>query len=166
VALCLSGAFAAMSSGAAHAQTFDAKPGAWETTVTTSGMTVPPETLARMSPEKRAAIEERMGAIGAGQSQVRRSCVGQADLQKGFVPVSRAGCTVKPVSRTSTKLVMTTTCTAPVPSTGTMTWEAKTPESVIGTIDQDVGGRKVHVDVVSRWLGADCSGIAPLNSGH
>jgi hypothetical protein len=146
----------------AEAQTFNAKPGAWETTVTTSGLTIPPDTLARMPPDRRALVEQKMAAIGAGRPQVRRSCVSQADLQKGFAPPSSASCTVKTVSKTSTRLAMTTTCTEPVPSSGTMTWEAKTPESVIGVIDQDASGRKIHVDVVSRWLGADCTGIEPL----
>ena len=161
--LCVGGSVAALAWPlSASAQAFDAKPGAWETTVTTSGMTIPPDMLAKMTPERRAMAEQRMAAIGAGQPQVRKSCVRQADLEKGFVPPPQVGCTVETVSRTSTKLVMTTTCTTPVPSTGTMTWEAKTPESVIGVIDQDAGGRKIHVDVVSKWLGADCSGIEPL----
>ena len=55
---------------------------------------------------------------------------------------------------------MKTTCTAP-PSTGTMTWEAKSPESVVGSIDQEQGGRKVHIAVVGKWLGASCDGIEP-----
>ena len=146
----------------ASAQTFNARPGVWETTVTTSGVSVPPELLAKMPPDRRALVEQKLAAIGAGQAQVRKSCVKQADLQKGFAPLPHDGCTVRTVSRSSTKIVMATTCTTPVQSTGNMTWEAKTPESVVGVIDQDASGRKIHVDVASKWLGADCKGVEPL----
>jgi hypothetical protein len=143
----------------AAAEGFGAKPGAWENTVTTSGLTIPPEVLARMPPDRRAMVEQQLAANGGAQPQIRKVCITQEKLEQGFTPSANSSCTVQTVSRTATKLVMTTTCAAPVASTGTMTWEAKTPESVVGNIDQDVSGRKVHITVVGKWLGASCDGI-------
>jgi hypothetical protein len=142
----------------ASAEGFGAKPGAWENTVTTSGLTIPPEVLAKMPPDRRAMVEQQLSA-NSGQSQVRRVCITKEKLEQGFTPSANSSCTVQTVSRTASKMVMTTTCTSPVPSTGTMTWEAKSPESVVGSVDQDVQGRKVHITVVGKWLGASCDGI-------
>lgn len=158
-AACLAVAAATMSMST-HAQSFGAKPGAWETTVTMSGMTIPPEVLAKMPPDRRAIVEQQLSANG-GQSTVRKSCITKEDLAKGFNPNPNSSCTVQTVSQTSTKLVMTTSCTAPVASTGTMSWEAKTPESVVGNVDQDASGRKIHINIVGKWLGSSCEGIPP-----
>jgi hypothetical protein len=152
---------AALTSTSASAQSFGAKPGAWETTVTMSGMTIPPEVLAKMPPDRRAIVEQQLSANGGGQSTVRKSCITKEDLDKGFMPNPNSSCTVQTVSQTSTKLVMKTTCTAPVASTGTMTWEAKTPESVVGNVDQDASGRKIHINIVGKWLSSSCEGIPP-----
>lgn len=151
-----------LSASAAHAESFDAKPGAWEMTTTMTGVTIPPEALARMPPERRAMIEKRMADGRA--PDVRKSCVKKEDLdQDRFMQSTDASCTVKTVSRTSTKLVMATTCTGERASTGTMTFEAKSPESVVGSIDQERGdGSKFHIGIVGRWLGASCAGIAAL----
>jgi hypothetical protein len=143
-----------------HAQTFEAKPGAWENSVTMSGLAIPPEVLAKMPPDRRAIVEQQMSANG-GQTTVRKMCVTKDDMEKGFMQSPNSSCTVETVSKTSTKLLMKTTCTAPVSSTGTMSWEAKSPESVVGNIDQETGGRKVHINIVGKWLGASCEGIPP-----
>jgi hypothetical protein len=150
---------ASLVPSAAPAQSFGVKPGAWENTVTIAGLTIPPDVLAKMPPERRAMVEQQLGANGGGQPQVHRRCVKQEDLDQAFMPNTRSSCEIEVVSRTTTKIVMHTTCSSPVPSTGTMTWEAKTPELVVGTIDQDVGGRKVHIGTVCKWLGASCGGI-------
>jgi hypothetical protein len=160
MAACLAVA-AALTSTSASAQSFGAKPGAWETTVTMAGMTIPPEVLAKMPPDRRAIVEQQLSANGGGQPTVRKICMTKEDLSKGFMPNPNTSCTVQTVSQTSTKLVMSTTCTAPVASTGTMSWEAKTPESVVGNVDQDMNGRKVHINIVGKWLGSSCEGVPP-----
>lgn len=49
---------------------------------------------------------------------------------------------------------------APRASTSQMTMEAKTPETIIGSIDMTrAGSGKVHVDIKGRWLGASCAEI-------
>ena len=163
-ATCAAACVVLLASSAAHAESFNAKPGAWEMTTTMTGLTIPPDVLAKMPPERRAMIEKRMADGSAPQT--RKSCVKKEDLdQDRFMQSADASCTVKTVSRTSTKLVMATTCTGERASNGTMTFEAKSPESVVGSIDQDRGnGSKFHIGIVGKWLGASCDGIAPLPS--
>lgn len=72
----------------ARADSFNAKPGAWEMTHTglSSGMLVPPEALAKMPPEQRANFEQAMQAR-AGQSGSRaiKSCVTKEDLDQNRI---------------------------------------------------------------------------------
>ncbi len=153
-------------SPAARAQSFAAKPGAWETTTTMTGNAVPPEALAKMPPDRRAMVEKMLADNGAGNGQTatRKSCVTQEDLDRmnfGRQP-KQSGCTNTVTSRTSTKVVMATSCSGPPPMTGTMTFEAKTPESVVGSIDQQrPDGSTFHVGIVGKWLGASCEGVDP-----
>lgn len=151
----------AFASGA-QAQSFNAKPGAWEMTTSMTGAVIPPEVLAKMPPERRAMIEQKMADGHGGQS--RKSCIRKEDLdQDRFMQSNDSNCTVKTVSRTPTRLVMATTCTGERASSGTMTFEARTPESVVGSIDQDRGnGSKFHIGIVGRWLGSNCDDIAPM----
>ena len=145
---------------AAQAEAFAVKPGAWEMTTSMSGNVIPPDVLARMPPERRAMVEQRMAQ---GNGQTRRSCMKKEDLDRDhFMRRQDADCTVRTISRSPTKLVMATTCTGERASTGTMTFEAKTPESVVGSIDQERNGSKFHIGVVGKWLGASCDGIEPI----
>ena len=151
---------------AAHAQSFNAKPGAWEMTTTMTGNAIPPETLAKMPPDRRAMVEKIMADNGGadGQTSTRKSCVSQEDLDRvnfGRQP-RQSGCTTTTTSRTPTKIVMATSCSGPPPITGTMSFEAKTPESVVGSIDQQrPDGSTFHVGIVGKWLGASCEGVDP-----
>ena len=87
----------------ATAQSFAAKPGAWEMTTTMSGNVVAPETLAKMSPERRALVEQRMTA-GTGPRS-RKVCVRQADLEQDrFLQSQSADCKVRTVSRSATSV--------------------------------------------------------------
>lgn len=146
----------------AQAQSFNAKPGTWQMTTSMSGATIPPDVLAKMPSERRAMIEKKMAEGNTPQS--RKSCVRKEDLdQDHFMQSQDANCTVKTVSRSATKLVMATTCTGERPSTGTMTFEAKTPESVIGSIDQTrSNGSAFHIGIAGKWLGASCDGILSM----
>src|SRR5713226_7911176 len=62
------------------------KVGLWQITSTTaiSGHLpgVPPETLARMTPEQRARYEAAMQKATQGQTTTRKHCVTQKDLDK------------------------------------------------------------------------------------
>jgi hypothetical protein len=152
----------------ASAQTFAAKPGAWDMTTTIAGNIIPPDVLAKMPPDRRAMVEKMMAEKGIGNNQpsTRRSCVTKEDLDRAdFGRSSDANCTSTPVSRSTTRLVVETSCGGPPPIKGTMTFEAKTPESVVGSIDQvRPDGSKFHIGIIGQWVGASCEGIPPVNS--
>ena len=153
---------------AAQAQSLNAKPGAWEMTMTMKslGNVVPPDVVAKMSPEKRAEVERMMASKeGGSQTVSRKSCVKKEDLDQGkFVNRDRADCKIQMISRTTTKIVAKTTCSGN--SEANLVFEAKDPEHVVGTIDQQRdGGGKFHIDLVGKWLGASCEGIEPVVSG-
>ena len=151
------------ASAAVRAEPLNARPGAWEMTVTTSGtgMVIPPEALAKMPPERRAMVEKMMAERGGKpNTSVRKSCVKKEDLDRDrFAEGDDSGCTRKTVSRTASKIVVAMSCPGTPPREGTFTFEAKTPESVVGAIDQQTGSGKFHVDIKGRWLGASCEGI-------
>jgi hypothetical protein len=147
----------------AQAQSFGAKPGAWEITTTISGLAIPPDRLAKIPPEQRAMAEKMMAERGS-QPVIHKVCVKKEDLDRDqFGRGSDPSCTRRTVTRTSTKLVQEVTCPGPPPTTSTATFEAKSGESVVGTADQQRGdGSKVHVGMVGRWLGASCDGTEAM----
>ncbi len=154
--------FAGSIASPAAAQSFDVKPGAWEMTTTISGNVIAPDALAKMPADRRALVEQRMAE--GNTPRTRRACVKKEDLEQDrFLESQSADCTVRTVSRSGTKLVMATTCTGKRASNGTMTFEAKSPESVVGSIEQDRGnGAAFRIGIVGKWLGASCEGIEPV----
>ena len=160
------GAITPLMTPCAFADSFNIKTGAWELTYTsvTTGMLVPPEMLERMPPERRAKFEEAMRArSGQPKTRVHQGCITQKDLdQKNFFKEEgerETQCASKVVSKSSSKLVMERTCPEPRAATMQISVEAKTPESVVGSIDGTIGAGKIHTDVKGHWLGASCDEI-------
>jgi len=158
--------FLPSTSQCAFADSFNMKTGAWEMTYTsvTSGIAVPPEMLEQMPPERRAKVEEAMRArSGQPKTRVHKRCITQNDLDQNKLVKGEGGdetqCATKVVSKSSTKLVMERTCPEPRAVTSQIKIEAKTPETVVGTIDGTVGSGKFHADVKGNWLGASCDDI-------
>lgn len=154
----------------ALADSLNAKAGAWEMTMTTltTGMPAPAEALAKMPPEQRAKIEQAMQArAGKPSTHVTKSCVTKEDLDQDRVIKSddEDQCTRKIISKSANKIVFEQTCAAPHASTSSVTVEAKTPESIVASMDMVQGGAsgKIHVDIKGRWLGASCAGIEEDN---
>ena len=147
------------------ADSFNAKPGAWEMNVitVTNGNPIPAEVLAQLTPEKRAELEASMKAReGKPDSHTFQTCVTQKDLDQNSMIRSDGDskCTRKVVSKSSTKIVIEQTCPAPRASTGKASIEAKTPETLLAIIDTVQGSSgKIHVDMKGRWMGASCDGI-------
>ena len=149
------------------AASFNAKPGAWQMSMTTlmAGNPLPPEALANMPPENRAKVEEAMKArAGKPITITQKTCVSQKDLDQDRIiraVKDDSNCTRKLVSKSATRLVMEQTCPEPRASTAQMTIEATTPESLTATIDMaraDAKG-KIHLDITGHWLGESCAGI-------
>ena len=153
----------------AQAESFNAKPGAWEMTFSglSTGTMIPPDVLAKMPPEQRARIEQSMQArSGKPGSRSTKSCITKEDLDQNRIikeeeDEDEPGCATKVVSKSPRKMVLERSCPSPRPSISRMTMEAKTPETLAATIDMDrAGSGTVHIDIQGRWLGTSCAGNA------
>jgi Protein of unknown function (DUF3617) len=150
-----------------YAESFNAKPGAWQMSMTTliAGNPIPPEALANMPPEKRAKVEEAMKArAGRPITITQKTCVSQKDLDQDRIIRSMkddSNCTRNVLSRSASRMVMEQTCPEPQASTSQMTIEATTPESLSASIVRvrGDGKGKVLIDVKGFWLGPSCAGI-------
>ncbi len=165
--VCLAGAatalFAACAPPVANAEPLYVKPGAWELTIatTTTVNAITPRELAKLPPYRRAMIEKSMVHRGGKpNASVQKICVTKEDVDRDrFPPGDDPDCTRQNVVRTVKRMIVTTSCSG-VPRTGTITFEAKTPESLAGTIDQPTSNGKFHADIDGRWLAPICVGIS------
>jgi hypothetical protein len=109
----------------AQADSFHAKPGAWEMTftTTTAGSLVPADVLAKMPPEQRAKFEQAMKARSAKPTtHVSKECLTQEDLDQNRMikdddDDEGSQCTTKVASKSPSKLVFEKSCASPRPST-------------------------------------------------
>ena len=154
----------------ARAESLNVKPGAWEMTVTTvaSGMKLSPEVAANMTPAQRVQMEQMMKAReGNPHMMTVPSCITKEDVSQDRIikemeddDDAEVNCKVKVISKSSSKLVIDQTCPGPPASTGHLTIEAKTPESLVATGDRNLkGSGKTHLDIKGKWLRASCEGI-------
>jgi hypothetical protein len=156
----------------------DVKTGEWEYTVTTqmSGLpqsaqqmpSIPPEQLAKMSPDQRAKIEaalKRAGAMTSGRpaTTTSKSCIRKEDLAK-MIPNGNKdqSCKITLVSSSRAKQEMKMDCESNGgKQTGTVVVEALSPESTRFNFqmaaDQDGHAMNMTVNGTSKWLGATCT---------
>lgn len=148
-------------------QPLNVKVGLWETTATTrtsGAMPVPDELLAKLTPEQRAQVEEKMkSSPEKTRTTTSKSCITKEDLEKGakFGEVSKE-CSQTIVTSTSSKLEMRFACQSPEGSAnGTLAFQALSPESVKGTGEGSVSGgghtMKTNTTFTSKWIGPVCS---------
>ncbi len=149
------------------------KLGLWENTVTHSmtGMpampAIPPDALAKMTPEARARVEAMMNKSGAGgpATNVSKSCITQEKLDKlSAFDISQQGCTRTVISSTGSRLEMKIHCEQKqATSDGTVVVEATSPDSTKGTMHMvtNAAGRNMNMDFTfsSRYLGPSCGDI-------
>ncbi len=146
------------------------KEGLWEVTVTRSmtGMpatpTIPPETLAKMSPEQRARVEAMMK--GGASTDVRKECVTKEKLEKHTAfSNNRGDCTRTVVSSTGRKMEVKFHCEEKQSSSdGTFVMEALGSDNVKGTMHMVInrsGGQPMTMDftTASKYLGQDCGDV-------
>jgi hypothetical protein len=147
------------------ADALNVKTGAWEMTTTTliTGMPMPAEALAKMTPEQRTRMEAMIATrAGKPSKHVSKSCVTKEDLdQDSMIKSDNVDCKKEVISRSTTKIVVTETCEAPNASTSNVIIEAKTPENVVANMDMTQPGAsgKIQVNIDGRWLDASCAGI-------
>jgi hypothetical protein len=148
-------------------QPLDIKTGLWEITTTNlmSGMPpIPPETLARMTPEQRARFEESMKATMSGKPKTttRKDCVTREKLNKDYLfGEERKQCTRTVITASSSKTEMKMQCEEEnMKMDGTVRMEALSSEQVKGTMKMMAtgSGRTMNVDVDfnARYLGPVC----------
>lgn len=164
---CLFG-FALLAGAAWAADTvppLDIRPGNWEGTMTSqrSGSpAIPPEILAKMTPEQQAALQARMKER---ESQgplktVRNHCVTKEDLQKLLTfGDDRGSCRKTIVSASSSKQEFRIECTnSGIKVAGTVRIEAIDPEHLKFT-SQILSGdtMKIATTGTAKWIGAECT---------
>ncbi len=145
------------------------KEGLWEVTAThsMSGMPVPnipPDALAKMSPEQRARVEAMVK--GSPTTDVRKDCVTKEKLeQHSAFSNNRGECTRTVVSSTGSKLELKFHCEEKQSSSdGTFLMEAIAPDNVKGTMHMVVNSNKGHTmtmdfTINSKYLGAACGDV-------
>ncbi len=154
----------------ANASPLGTKPGAWETTVTstTSGLPksdmpeISKDQLAKMPPERRAMIEKMMAMReGKPVTSTVKSCIQDTDsVDKLTADDPRPNCKKKIISQTSSSLEMEITCTGPHASHVHVKMRALSAKEVVATTDAEgEGGFKMHGESKSHWVGSSCAGI-------
>jgi hypothetical protein len=145
--------------------------GLWDmsNTVTVTGMpSVPPEALARMSPEQRARVEERMKnyAGGPGRSHTYKSCFTKKKLDEGMgFDDQKQQCKRKVISSSSTQLEMQVECVVEnAKASGGGKIEAQNPETVKGHMHMTIatpsgGNMESDVLIAGKWISADCGDV-------
>jgi hypothetical protein len=154
-----------------NAMRMNVKEGLWETTVThtMTGMPgIPADALAKMPPEQRAMIEERMKASGMGggpKTEVNKTCVTREKLDKQMAFAdNRENCKRTVVSATPSHFEMKFHCEQDKAVTdGTFTAEISGGDDVKGSshIVSKSEGHNVNMDFTftSRYLGPACGDV-------
>jgi len=150
-------------------QPLDVKLGLWEVTLTgaTSGQPpIPPDVLAKMTPEQLAKMQEIMAARSGGSSNTlsRKTCVTREKMDKQTAFDDRKNCTRTVVSSSSSKLEMKVQCTEQNTTTnGTIHVEALNSETVKGSVRLVASGSgrtmNINSDFTSRYLGPACGDV-------
>ena len=149
------------------------KPGLWERTVARQmeGPPVAPAAdLSKLSPERRARVEQAMAARSTTtpSTSVTRYCLAP-EAAPTWESFSRdvhddASCQRTLQDESATTLRMSMVC-AGGKQTGTFEFRAVGSDHVSGTITtvqkEERGERRIRIDIDSRWLGPDCGGVKP-----
>ena len=150
---------------------FNAKEGLWEMTMTTSGMGIPADKLANMTPDQRAMVEQMMKQKGmsmSGNSMTIKSCVTKEKLAKGAAfSDNRSGssdCTHSVVKTSATHMEVKFHCE----SKNGGTTDGNTSIDIVGDGVKGVN-HMTHTDngnsktfdstFTSKYLGTDCGDI-------
>ena len=137
------------------------KLGLWEITsvVHMTGVPeLPPDLLAKMSPQQRAQMEAAFKAEAAKgpKKDVSKECLTQKDLDHPFD--ADKDCKTSTATGTRTTREMHLVCTGDNRGTGTLRINAPTPESMSGDMDLKSGNGQftIKAQLKGRWIGPDC----------
>jgi hypothetical protein len=154
------------------------KPGLWEVTSTHSmtGMpsmpAIPPDTLAKMTPEQRAHVEAMMkSASGAPTTDVNKECVTKEKLEKMTAfdqnkDSGKSNCTHTAIQSTGSRMEMKIRCDSKNKHTsdGTFVIEVLGPESGKGSMHNVITtdtGKTMNMDFsfTFKYLGPACGDV-------
>ena len=152
------------------------KTGLWQSTSTitvTGSLGLPPEVLAKMTPEQKARYEAAMQAQAGGHSSTHteKSCLTQKDLTTDPFAQKNSDdenihCHGTLLSSTSTDIVLQETCSGEATMNYTMKIHAVDSEHATGTGTgtATMGGHTMNSSVKfqSTWIGATC----PADANH
>jgi Protein of unknown function (DUF3617) len=147
------------------------KEGLWEVTVihsmtgmpTASMANIPPDALAKMTPQQRAQVESMMG--GKPTTDVRKECVTKEKLAKNAAfSNTRGECTRTVVSSTGRRVEAKFHCEDKQSvSDGNFVMEALGSDNVKGTMHMAVTGSghnmTMDMTITSKYLGQDCGDV-------
>jgi hypothetical protein len=156
----------------ASAATLDVATGMWEVTSQgqASGMPpIPPEALAKMTPDQRAKVEAAMAAAmgRANKPDVSRSCITQKELERGlhFNEHDRPNCKQTTLNSTPRLLDAHTECTGNERTTGNIHIEAVDRHTIRGNFDfvvtDGTSTMTMKRTLQGKWLGNDCGNVKP-----
>ena len=149
----------------------DVKLGLWETTSTfqSSGMppvNIPPDALARMTPDQRAKVEAMMKGQGSSRTTTTKSCMTREKMKRSEMFYDeQKQCTKTVVSSSSSKLEMRLQCTMEGggKADGTVRVERMNSESTKGSVQMvsTSGDHTMNMNstFTSKWLGPDCGDV-------
>jgi hypothetical protein len=152
---------------AADYNPMDVKTGQWETTVTgqmTGVPAIPPEALARMTPEQRAKIASAMGGLGA-KPMVSTNCRTKEKLAQAWSTgqQSMKSCTTTLVTSTSSKQEVHVECDrGGAKTSGTIKVEAVDSEHIRGSFQMTAapqGDHQINMNYsfTEKWIGPACT---------
>ncbi len=165
--------FAWNTQGSAEGTSLAVKPGLWEMTTASenSGMQVPPEALANMTPEQRTQFEAMMKAHSGKQPpHVFKHCLTEKQLKRGFtLDKAEKECKKTVVANTSKVLEVHVACADPQNgldhAVGDFHFQAIDAGTIAGTTNMTMtnGGRTMTMksDMHGKWLSPDCGDIKP-----
>jgi hypothetical protein len=149
-------------------QPLNVKTGLWQNTMTTAlagDMVIPPERLAKLSPEQRARVEAAMNArSGQGaRTTTYQSCLTKDELQK--TPFSnKKDCTETLVTSSKTQAEIKLVCTMEgIDGSAEMQIHAISDESVSGSGHgtATMQGRTMNTSwkLTGKWIGESCGNV-------
>lgn len=150
----------------AHADAASLRNGKWEITYSTTetGMKLPADAAAKMTPEERAQAEQKLKQQ-EGQPYTRTfiSCNRKAASEKVMLAVAlgtlhdTGHCARKPLAHSGDGVELEITCTAPYAGKAVFKYEVEEGEKVTSSTDAErADGVKEHIQASARWVGA-CS---------
>ena len=151
-------------------QPLNVRVGLWEvtTTVASNGqMPIPADLLARLTPEQRARMEERMKANSSSKTRTatHKNCLTKEKLDRGETfSEERKTCAETLVTSTSSTVEVRVVCeNEGVKSNGTLHIDALNSENVKGSVHMVASGGEHSMNMSStftgKWIASSCGNV-------